>query len=183
MNENQLKSVSKKISYILRHRPETAGITLDKNGYAIVDELLIALNISLDELDEIVATNNKKRFTYNEEKTLIRASQGHSISVDLQMKAVEPPEFLYHGTAEKTYQTHINFSGLLKMNHQHVHLSDSVNTARDIGGRHGKPIVLTVKSGKMYKDGHEFFLSDNGVWLTDKVSRKYVEVFNEINHS
>jgi len=176
MNDKELSKKSKQLSYILRHRPESVGITLNKNGYAIVDELLQAINITLVELDEIVETNNKKRFAFNDDKTLIRASQGHSIGVDLKLIPIEPPRFLYHGTAKVTYEHHIQNKGLLKMNRQHVHLSDNKDTAKNVGGRHGKPIVLIVNSGKMHTDGHEFFKSANGVWLTDKVSKKYLEI-------
>jgi len=173
MKEKDRVKIGKEISYILRHRPESANLSLNDDGYAHVDRLIKHLKISFEDLEEIVETNNKKRYAFNKDKTLIRASQGHSIDVDLKMKPKEPPRFLYHGTA-KLYQEVIERQGLKKMNRQHVHLSLEEETAKSVGSRHGKPIIFIVYAEKMHTDGFKFFLSDNGVWLTDKVPQKYL---------
>jgi len=181
--KKELIKTSKFISLVLRHKPEAAGITLDKEGWVSVDVLIGALNkkdknINREILDEIVATNNKKRFAYNENKTKIRASQGHSIDVDLGFKPVEPPKVLYHGTATRNL-TAIFANGLSKMKRQHVHLSKDVATAKNVGSRHGTEIVLTIDAGQMHKDGIEFYLSENGVWLTNQVDKKYIKLHHE----
>ncbi|BAV05611.1 putative RNA 2'-phosphotransferase [Filimonas lacunae] len=179
MNEKNVKASSKFLSLVLRHRPEIIGLELDSNGWADVQELIAKCqsegrSLSREELDEIVALNDKKRFAYNESGTHIRASQGHSIEVELNLAASEPPEYLYHGTVG-AFVPAIQQQGLLKMQRQHVHLSKDKETAIKVGGRRGVPVVLVVRSGHMHKDGFTFCLSDNGVWLTDHVPAKYIQ--------
>ena len=161
---------SKFLCLLLRHQPEEIGLTLDAEGWADVDELLMKLKKtgkarSKDDLRQVVANNDKKRFIFDEEETKIRANQGHSIkSIDLKMQPVEPPEFLYHGTAERN-QGVILESGIQKMQRQHVHLSKDKGTAMTVGTRHGKPLILTIATKQMFDDGVNFFLSENNVWL------------------
>lgn len=178
MNEIDKKRIGKFLSLVLRHSPETIGIELDENGWADVDELIKKCAkhryvFTIVQLEEIVATNNKKRYAFNEDNTKIRANQGHSIDINLELNSVEPPEYLYHGTATR-FLSSIREKGILKGNRQHVHLSSDKDTAVNVGARHGKPVVLIVMSGKMHEDGIEFYCSDNGVWLTDYVDMKYV---------
>ncbi|SEM19144.1 putative RNA 2'-phosphotransferase [Butyrivibrio sp. ob235] len=170
--------VSKFISLILRHKPETIGISLDEHGWANVDELIAGISktspINMEILEEIIATDNKQRYSFNEDHTLIRANQGHSIHVDVELKKVTPPDTLYHGSAEK-YEKSIDEQGLIPKSRLYVHLSKDYETAVNVGKRHGKPVIYKVKSGVMDKDGIEFFLSENGVWLTKAVPAKYLE--------
>ena len=176
----RLKQISKFISLILRHKPEVIGITLDEHGYAKVNELIDGIkkngykDFNIDMLNEIVKTNDKQRFSFNEDKTLIRANQGHSINVDVELEEKEPPEYLYHGTAEK-YINSIDKIGLIHKNRLHVHLSKDIDTAIEVGKRHGKVIVYIISAKKMYKDGYKFYISKNGVWLTDNVPLKYIK--------
>lgn len=175
--------LSKFISLVLRHKPEQIGLTLDKHGWAKVDDLLSRLNanqnqIDMEILEEIVRTDSKQRYSFNEDKTLIRANQGHSINVDLQLEECKPPNILYHGTATK-YLDSIMEGGILSKSRQHVHLSKDIETAVNVGSRHGKVVVLKVNSEEMHKDGCKFFLSSNGVWLTDKVDKKYITVLED----
>ena len=173
-----LKNTSKFISLILRHKPETIGITLDEHGWANVDELIAGVSktypIDMDVLEQIVREDEKQRYSFNEDKTLIRANQGHSIPVDVELEEKEPPEFLYHGTGEK-YMSSIDAQGLIPKSRLYVHLSFDEETAVKVGQRHGKPVIYTVKSGEMHKDGYKFFCSVNGVWLTKEVPVKYLE--------
>ncbi|MDC8102493.1 RNA 2'-phosphotransferase [Chryseobacterium rhizosphaerae] len=178
MNEIEIKRISKFLSLILRHQPETIGLNLDENGWADVEELRTksakkGVHFSLEELDEVVETNNKKRFAFNEDKTMIRASQGHSIDIDLALEALQPPDFLYHGTAEANISSILD-KGIEKRSRQHVHLSADKETATKVGMRHGKPIILTIRTGTMYEEGIAFFQSANGVWLTEFVDPKYI---------
>lgn len=178
MNEIETKRISKFLSLILRHQPETIGLKLDENGWADVEELRERsakkkVYFSLEELDEVVETNNKKRFAFNEDKTRIRASQGHSIDINLALEALQPPDFLYHGTAEANISPILE-KGIEKRSRQHVHLSADKETATKVGMRHGKPIILTIRTGKMYEDGIAFYQSANGVWLTEFVDPKYI---------
>ena len=171
------------ISLVLRHNPDAAHITLDEHGWANVEELLAGINdtgrkINMDILEEIVATDNKQRYSFNQNKTLIRANQGHSIPVDVELKEQEPPEYLYHGTATRFLDSIMN-EGLKPMSRLYVHLSKDIDTALKVGKRHGKPVILKVYSGNMHRDGYKFYLSENGVWLTKKVDRKYFEETNE----
>ena len=173
------KRISKFLSLVLRHAPERIELKLDEAGWANVDELLKkmatkGIKIDFDRLEHVVVTNDKKRYAFNESQTKIRASQGHSIEIDLQLIPQQPPEILYHGTATKNLSS-IFEKGLIKGNRQHVHLSADKETALRVGQRHGKPVILTILSGKMHEAGIEFFLSENKVWLTDSVDRIYIE--------
>ena len=178
MNDYNLESTSKYISLILRHKPETVGITLDEHGWANVDELIEGVSktqpFNMDILDTIVTTDSKQRYSFNEDKTLIRANQGHSIPVDVELEEVTPPEVLYHGTGEK-YSVSIDEQGLIPKSRLYVHLSSDIDTALKVGRRHGKPIVYKIFSGKMKQDGFIFFKSVNGVWLTKRVSTEYIQ--------
>ncbi|WP_262150072.1 RNA 2'-phosphotransferase [Chryseobacterium foetidum] len=178
MTESQKKKTSKFLSYVLRHHPELIGLNLDENGWANVDELIAkstndTQGFTFEELNEIVETNDKKRFVFNEDKTRIRANQGHSIGIDLNLKPQQPPEFLYHGTAQANVDSILE-NGIEKKSRQHVHLSSDKETANKVGMRHGKPVILTIKTKEMSEDGILFYLSENGVWLTDFVDQKYI---------
>ncbi len=168
-----LTKKSKQLSFVLRHNPGKAGLTLDIQGWADVNKLLTSMGLSKEELDFIVENNNKKRFEFSEDGTKIRASQGHSVQVDLGYEKQAPPEFLYHGTVEK-FIAEIREDGLSKMTRHHVHLSADRETATIVGKRRGKPLILEVKAGEMHRDGLEFYLTRNGVWLTDHVPAKYL---------
>ena len=172
-----LNDISKYIALILRHKPETIGISLDEHGWADVDELIKGISktyeFDMGMLEEIVATDNKQRYSFNEDHTLIRANQGHSVPVDVELEEVEPPETLFHGTGEK-YTASIDEQGLIPKSRLYVHLSSDKETAVKVGQRHGKPVVYVVKSGEMHKDGYIFFRSVNGVWLTKEVPVKFL---------
>lgn len=170
------KKISKFLSLILRHKPETIGIELDENGWIDIPALLEALatsghGITLEEIEEVVNDNDKQRFIISDGR--IRANQGHSVDIALGLEAKIPPQMLYHGTATR-FLNSIEQDGLMKMSRQHVHLSTNEETARSVGSRHGKPIILVVNSGHMYTDGYKFMLSENGVWLVDHVPFKYI---------
>ena len=175
--------VSKLLSLVLRHDPARIGLTLDGAGWASVEELLARLNaegVAIDRpfLDHLVETNPKKRFAFSEDGRRIRASQGHSIAVDLGLAPIEPPALLYHGTASR-FLAAIRVEGLKAMQRQHVHLSSDEVTATAVGSRHGKPVVLTVRSGEMARDGFRFFRSANGVWLVESVPVRYISPLEE----
>lgn len=172
------KENSRFLSLVLRHKPETIDIELDANGWVDVDILLEQLakfkrETSYEELEVIVETNDKQRFTFNEDKSQIRANQGHSVDVDLGLTPEQPPEFLYHGTVAKALGG-IFETGLDKMSRHALHLSEDLGTATNVGSRRGNPLILTIESGRMYKDGFEFFKSKNGVWLIDNVPPEYI---------
>ena len=173
-----LTSTSKYLSLILRHKPEAAGVTLDEHGWANVDELIESVRKSRpfdrETLEEIVRTDEKGRYSFNEDKTLIRANQGHSIPVDVELPVVAPPAILYHGTGEK-YTASIDRQGLLPRSRLYVHLSGDVETARKVGVRHGRPVIYEVLSGQMAEDGFTFYRSVNGVWLTKEVPPRYLK--------
>ena len=171
MNDTQK---SKFISLILRHKPETIGIKLDAHGWAPVDQLLTGVGISMEDLERIVGTDEKQRYSFNEDKTLIRANQGHSIPVDLELEEREPPEYLYHGTVGR-FLGSIQKEGLKRGSRQFVHLSPDVETAVKVGQRRGKPVVLQVAAGRMHREGYRFYLSANGVWLTEAVPPQYLK--------
>ncbi|MBR0288962.1 MAG: RNA 2'-phosphotransferase, partial [Selenomonadaceae bacterium] len=159
-----MKSTSKFLSLILRHKPQIVGIELDEHGWADVDELICRVkNLDRVKLEQIVSTDEKQRYSFSADKKLIRANQGHSIPVDVELEELEPPEVLYHGTAE-SFGSSINTQGLLKMSRLYVHLSSDIETAEKVGCRHGKPKIFLVESGKMFFDGYKFFRSVNGVW-------------------
>ena len=168
--------IGKKITYLLRHDPQ--DLLMDKNGYVSVVSLLKKVDITQEELDHIVKTNDKKRLAYSLDKTKIRASQGHSIKVDVQLKAVRPPRTLWHGTSLENTDIIMRTGGLSKMRRLHVHLTDSKKTAYDVGKRYSRneePCILEIDSAAMYADGYKFYLSENGVWLTESVPVKYIK--------
>ena len=179
-----LTDTSKYLSLVLRHKPETVGISLDEHGWADVNELIEGVSktreFNMDILQEIVRTDSKQRYSFNPDKTLIRANQGHSIPVDVELKNTKPPKYLYHGTGEK-YRESIDEKGLIPKSRHYVHLSADIETAVNVGSRHGKPIVYRVWSESMHRNGFEFFKSVNGVWLTEKVPTQYLkrETFDE----
>jgi putative RNA 2'-phosphotransferase len=173
MDEKRAVKVSKFLSLVLRHQPEAVGIVLDEGGWAGVDELIAACAargrpFSRAELEHVVATNSKKRFAFSADGRRIRASQGHSIAVRLDLPAVPPPALLFHGTAAATLPLILR-EGLRPMSRQYVHLSADIETAVRVGARHGRPVVLEVDAGGMAATGHAFRVSANGVWLTDRV--------------
>lgn len=173
-----IKETSKFISLILRHKPEVIGIHLDEHGWANVDALIAGVaktrEFNREMLEEIVRTDNKQRYSFNEDKTLIRANQGHSVPVDVELDELEPPAELWHGTGEK-YVNSIDKHGLIPKSRLYVHLSKDSETAVQVGKRHGKPVLYLVKAGEMYRDGYPFYLSKNGVWLTREVPAQYLE--------
>lgn len=175
--QRKLNDTSKFIALVLRHKPEEIGISLDEHGWANVDELIagIAKTQPLDMamLEEIVSSDDKQRYSFNEDKTLIRANQGHSIPVDVELEKKIPPEILYHGTGEK-YVESIERQGLIPKSRLYVHLSADYETAVKVGSRHGKPVVYTVAAEKMQNDGYVFYQSVNGVWLTKNVPAEYL---------
>lgn len=175
-----MKKQSKFLSLILRHKPETIGITLDSAGWVAVKELLTALNkygrgMKLNELKELVATGDKRRFAFSEDGKKIRASQGHSINVNLGYEEREPPDYLYHGTVSKFLDS-IYKNGIQKMKRHHVHLSEDVDTATNVGNRRGNAKILLVNTKDMFADGYKFYVSANGVWLTDHILPKYFHI-------
>lgn len=171
------KETSKFISLILRHKPEAIGIQLDEHGWANVDELIEGIgktrSFDIQDLERIVAEDGKQRYSFNEDKTLIRANQGHSIPVDVELEEKEPPAVLWHGTGEK-FTASIDKEGLIPKSRLYVHLSADPETAKKVGQRHGKPVVYTIDAGKMFEDGYKFYLSVNGVWLTKRVPAEYM---------
>ena len=173
-----LNKTSRFISMILRHKPGVIGITLDEHGWANVSELVEGVNkvhpLDMETLEEIVRTNEKQRFSFNEDKTKIRANQGHTIPVDVELEQKAPPDVLYHGTGEK-YVESIDRTGLEPRQRLYVHLSTDKEMAAKVGQRHGKPVVYRVNSGQMAKNGYIFYLSVNGVWLTKAVPVQYLE--------
>lgn len=172
-----LRDVSKYMSLILRHKPETIGISLDEHGWANVEDLITGIakdnEFNMEILEEIVRRDEKQRYSFNEDKTLIRANQGHSIPVDVELEEWVPPEILWHGTGEK-YVESIDREGLISKSRLYVHLSKDEDTAIKVGSRHGKPVIYNVKAKQMYDDGYKFYLSVNGVWLTKEVPVKYL---------
>jgi putative RNA 2'-phosphotransferase len=172
-------TISRFLSYVLRHRPDEIGLVLDSAGWAEIDALLAASGahgtaVSRDELDYVVAHNDKKRFAVSEDGRRIRASQGHSTRVELGYEPRTPPEVLYHGTATR-YLEGIRKRGLVKGARHHVHLSSDEATARSVGRRHGRVVVLGVRAAEMARAGFAFYLSANGVWLTEAVPYEYVD--------
>ncbi|MCX5199998.1 RNA 2'-phosphotransferase [Streptomyces sp. NBC_00237] len=181
MNEHRIVKVSKYLSKHLRHQPDRIGLTLDTNGWVEVDTLVRAaaahgFRFTRAELDHVVATNDKKRFAVREDEargTLIRASQGHTVEVDLALPPVEPPAYLFHGTHPRAVAA-IRADGLSPMARHDVHLSADRETATRVGARRGRPVVLSVDTGAMYRAGHTFRVSANGVWLTARVPVEFV---------
>lgn len=175
--KKELEKKSKKLSLVLRHKPEVANISLDKNGWAKVSEILNALQIEIPELEEIVETNDKKRFEFDNNKIKIRARQGHSIEVDVELHSFVPTIPLYHGTSVSN-KKNIKLSGIKKQSRQHVHLSDNIDTAINVGSRHGIPLIFEVDAIRMHQDGFKFFKSNNDVYLTEFVPPVYIKIVN-----
>lgn len=172
--------ISRLLSFVLRHRPDSIGLELDEGGWANVDELLEGiqrskheLSISYAKLEEIVDTNNKKRFEFSGDGQKIRARQGHSVDVELGLEPQRPPQILWHGTATKSLDA-IRKTGLEKRNRHAVHLSKDEETASAVGRRHGRLVMLQIKAMAMRADGHKFYLTGNDVWLTDEVPPRYI---------
>lgn len=176
---NDYIKCNKYLSLILRHHPETIGIALDPHGWADVDELILKVNqtgryvLGKTILEEIVRTDNKQRYSFNEDHSRIRANQGHSIQVDVDLEEKIPPDILYHGTGEKSVASILQ-QGLKPQSRLYVHLSPTLEVARQVGSRHGKPVIFQVDAGKMSVDGIPFYLSKNGVWLVKEVPPKYL---------
>jgi putative RNA 2'-phosphotransferase len=180
MKEKDITSISKFLSLVLRHQPDIIDITLDEQGWVNVDELLKQANayghsFDLELLIHVVETNSKKRFAFDDSRQKIRASQGHSVNIELGYQAQMPPEILYHGTGEKSVAG-IQQAGLEKRSRQHVHLSKNIETAIQVGSRHGRPAVFNVLAGAMHKNGYVFYLSENKVWLTDHVPAEFLRL-------
>ncbi|MCP3924420.1 MAG: RNA 2'-phosphotransferase [Desulfobacterales bacterium] len=172
------RKISKYFSYILRHHPEAIGITLDDEGWAQIDELIEKtkkFKLTMEMIQTVVDTNDKKRFTLSSDKRRIKANQGHSIEVDLALEPIDPPDFLLHGTAQKSIES-IMDKGILKGQRHHVHLSETKETAFAVGQRYGKPVLLKIDSNKMAGDGFKFYKSLNGVWLVEGVPPRYIEI-------
>lgn len=174
-----LTRASKFLSYVLRHRPDSIGITLDAQGWIEVPELLskaaiAGTSLTLDQLKQVVADNDKKRFVLNDDATRIRAAQGHSVDVDLKLRVKAPPPVLFHGTVGK-FVADIRKQGLKPMSRHDVHLSPDRETATLVATRRGKPLILTIETYPMVRDGFEFRVSDNGVWLVPEVPAKYLK--------
>ena len=171
-------TISKFLSLVLRHKPETIGLGLDTGGWAAIDELLAAAEahgrkISRELLDHVVFTNDKQRFAFSADGLKIRANQGHSIGIDLGLEPVAPPATLFHGTATR-FMAAIRREGLRKMRRQHVHLSSTYDVAQRVGARHGDPAVLEIDCAAMVAEGHQFYLAKNGVWLSDAVPARFL---------
>jgi putative RNA 2'-phosphotransferase len=182
MDDKRKKKISKYLSRHLRHEPERLGITLQAGGWVTVDDLIAAcarhnMILTRAELDEVVATNDKQRFAFDDTRTLIRANQGHSVEIDLQLDPADPPDVLYHGTGSGSVGA-IFESGLKKMSRHHVHLSADLETARKVGSRHGKPAIFVVDAAAMQHDDYMFYRSDNGVWLINHVPAQYLRLID-----
>ncbi|MHC4202810.1 MAG: RNA 2'-phosphotransferase [Planctomycetota bacterium] len=178
--KRDLTGTSKFLSYVLRHRPDEIGVELDPAGWARVAELLDACRrhgteITREELEEVVATSDKQRFSFSPDGERIRANQGHSVAVDLGLEPLDPPALLYHGTVTRFLDS-IRKQGLVRKSRQHVHLSPDEETARRVGMRRGRPVVLVIEAGRMRRDGYVFYVSANGVWLIDAVPQQYIRL-------
>ncbi len=181
---SSITQTSKYIALILRHKPEAIGITLDEHGWADVQELICGINAGGDHhldrelLEEIVRTDDKQRYSFNEDHSLIRANQGHSVPVDVDLEEKVPPDLLFHGTGEK-FVPSIDAQGLIPKSRLYVHLSSETATAKKVGSRHGRPVIYAVDCKRMHEDGYRFFLSKNGVWLTESVPASYLTKIND----
>ena len=172
MNEVKL---SRYLSYLLRHNPDDANLNMDKNGWVLVDELIknTSNKFTKDNLEHIVLNDKKTRYSFNDDKTKIRANQGHSINVDVELEEAIPPDILYHGTADR-FIISIMKEGIKSQTRKHVHLSKDKETALEVGLRHGNAVILQINTKEMIKDGIKFYLSKNGVWLTNYIESKYI---------
>ena len=179
MDTESLKRISKSLSYVLRHRPDSVGLTLGDGGWVEVDDLLAAFarsgkKLSRELLQVVVAENDKQRFEFSEDQTRIRARQGHSAEVELGYVPLAPPDVLYHGTATRNLDS-IFETGLVKGRRHHVHMSTSKDTMLQVAMRHGRPVLLAIDAKQMFADGHQFFVTGNNVWLTEHVPPKYIQ--------
>jgi putative RNA 2'-phosphotransferase len=179
MNAEQAKRISKFLSYVLRHDPRSIGIELSSAGWVAVEDLLEGARqhgtrITREQLEEVVRNSDKQRFAFSEDRLHIRANQGHSVPVELGYEPATPPEVLYHGTTAKFLDS-IRQHGLQKQARHHVHLSPTVETATAVGGRRGKPMILTIRARAMHDAGHAFYVTPNQVWLTDAVPPEFIE--------
>ncbi len=182
MDQARQIKISKFLSKHLRHSPEKLGLSLSPGGWVAVDELLADCTkrgflITRTQLEQVVANNDKQRFSFDQNRTNIRANQGHSVEVDLQLEPQTPPEVLYHGTGEHSVESILK-SGLIKMARHHVHLSKDLQTALKVGRRHGNPVVLSIDTTGMLEAGFTFYCSANGVWLVDHVPANYLQVIS-----
>ncbi len=182
LTQKELVSTSKFLSYVLRHNPMAISLTLDEHGWASIEQLIILANargrrLTREIVDEVVLRNDKKRFVVSDDGSCIRAAQGHSIKVDLQLEPRRPPEILFHGTAVTAVDSILQ-RGLNSRSRNHVHLSSDEQTAEKVGQRHGKPAVLRIRAGDMWRAGHVFYLSENGVWLVDAVPCEFIEALS-----
>lgn len=184
VNSDNEQNFSKFLSFILRHKPEEIGLTLQENGWVDTNKLLKAINthansnwlVYMQGLEVVVNNDKKGRYSFNEDKTLIRANQGHSIKdLKMEFKEVTPPKYLYHGTSEETVKKIFNSGELKPMSRQMVHLSKDIETATNVGKRHGKPSILVIDTESAVKDGIKFYISENGVYLVDKLSTNYIK--------
>ncbi len=181
MNKDTIKRKSKLLSLILRHQPSKAGLTLGDGGWVNIADLLAGLDkikkpMTRETLQIVVDTNDKKRFTISTDGKRIRAAQGHSVDVNLELKPVKPPAILYHGTATR-FLDPILKDGLKPMRRDHVHLSADLDTAKKVGMRHGKIVILKVDTAGMHANGQEFYQADNGVWLTGPITPNWFEIY------
>lgn len=173
-------NISKLMAKALRHRPDVLGIVVDEHGWTDVNDMIDAIrkkyqSFNLETLECIVEESEKKRYSFNENHTKIRANQGHSLPVDVELKIAAPPDVLYHGTARKNIET-ISAEGIKRMNRLYVHLSADIPTALNVGSRHGAPAVFEVDSRQMNRDGYQFYLAENGVWLSEFVPSQYIRL-------
>ena len=183
MGPKALTDLSKFLSFVLRHKPEAVGLDLDPNGWVEIEHLIERCRahgkaLTKGIVEEIVATSPKRRFAISDDGRRVRANQGHSIEIDLGYEPKEPPERLFHGTVSSSIAS-IRSDGLKRMARHHVHLSPDVATARAVGVRRGKPMVLQIAAARMHRDGHAFFLAANGVWLTERVPPEYIHFPSE----
>lgn len=183
MNEKRKTKIGKFLSLILRHKPETINLILDENGWASVKELLERSvqngnSFTRNELEVVVETNEKKRFSFDESGAKIRANQGHSLELKIEFEERTPPKILYHGTAERNVKA-IWETGLQRMKRHHVHLSADVETARNVGARYGKPVIFQIETEKMLAENFKFYISKNGVWLADKIPPEFIEIYEK----
>lgn len=165
---------SRFLSLVLRHAPEKANLTLDGNGWADVDQLLANIDITFEQLLDIVANNDKKRFAFNADESKIRANQGHSVNVNLELDKVNPDFVLYHGTATQNVES-IKRTGLNKGQRHHVHLAKDNTTAVTVGKRSGTPVLFEIDAPRMVSEGHQFYISKNGVYLIEHVPAKFIK--------
>jgi len=179
MTKKEQTTISKFMSLALRHEPQKVDIQLDEHGWANTEKLITGINnigytVTLEDIKKIVETNDKQRFKFNDDFTQIRANQGHSVKINVDLKEITPPDILYHGTSLSNLDS-IQKNGIRSQSRLHVHLSSDKETAKQVGSRHGKPVILIINTKQMYMDKYNFYLSENKVWLTDKVPPKYIK--------